>query len=210
MAPPVVTGLLPPQPLADGLAAPAGQPAGVVSDAGLTGQPAGVSPTGLTGQVPSGLSGLATVTVVNCVLVTEVLLVQSPSGCQVGTMMPVGLPVGLGHSPWGLPPGLPPVGFGQPSVMGHTVVLTAMTSVVTWPSLAGQLVTVGAQLVMVYVLVEYTVEVVQPVGHSVATGVEVAVTGQTVVETAMVRVTTWAGQLVTWGPHDVIVSVVVL
>jgi len=202
MAPPVVTGLLPPQPLAEGLAAPAGQPAGVVSDAGLTGQPAGVSPTGLTGQVPSGLSGLATVTVVNCVLVTEVLVVQSTSGCQVGTMMPVG----LGHSPWGLPP----VGLGQPSVMGHTVVLTAMTSVVTWPSLAGQLVTVGAQLVMVYVLVEYTVEVVQPVGHSVATGVEVAVTGQTVVETAMVRVTTWAGQLVTWGAHDVMVSVVVL
>jgi hypothetical protein len=43
-------------------------------------------------------------------------------------------------------------------------------------------------------LVEYTVEVVQPpwgqpVG--VGAGVEVLVTGQTVVETAMVSVTTW-------------------
>jgi hypothetical protein len=35
--------------------------------------------------------------------------------------------------------------------MGHTVVLTGTISVVTWP--LGQLVTVGAQLVMVYVLV---------------------------------------------------------
>lgn len=35
------------------------------------------------------------------------------------------------------------------SVTGHTVVYRDMTSVVTWPILAGQLVTVAAQLVMV-------------------------------------------------------------
>jgi hypothetical protein len=62
--------------------------------------------------------------------------------------------------------------------------------VVTLPILPGQSVTVAAQLVIVYVLVEYTVEVVQPVGQAVAEGVEVGVTGQTVVDTAIVCVTT--------------------
>ena len=36
------------------------------------------------------------------------------------------------------------------AAMGQTVVYSATVSVVTWPSLAGQLVTVGAQEVTVY------------------------------------------------------------
>lgn len=39
------------------------------------------------------------------------------------------------------------------SAMGQTVVVTAMTSVVTFPMRAGQLVTVGAHDVIVYVVV---------------------------------------------------------
>jgi len=53
--------------------------------------------------------------------------------------------------------------------------------------------------------VEYTVEVVQPVGQAVAVGV-VVVTGQTVVEMAMVWVTTAVPQLLVPGTHDVVVS----
>ena len=53
---------------------------------------------------------------------------------------------------------LPPL--PSDSVTGHTVVYRSMVSVVTCPSFAGQLVTVGAQDVMVYVLVSRTVEVV--------------------------------------------------
>jgi len=48
------------------------------------------------------------------------------------------------------------------AVTGQTVVYRLMISVVTWP-LAGQLVTVAAQEVMVYTLVVYTVEVVYSV-----------------------------------------------
>jgi len=57
----------------------------------------------------------------------------------------------------------PDVGAAPPvsvAVTGHTVVYRLMTSVVTEPSLAGQLVTVGAQDVTVYTVVLYTVEVV--------------------------------------------------
>jgi len=49
-----------------------------------------------------------------------------------------------------------------------------MVSVVTWPILPGQSVTVGAQEVMVYTLVLYTVEVVYFAGYEVATGELVA------------------------------------
>jgi hypothetical protein len=96
--------------------------------------------------------GLGTVRVVKLVVVTEVVVVESVSS----------------------PPPLEPVGLGGlavtcaevegtlvPSVIGQTVVLTAMVSVVTWPILPGQSVTVAAQLVMVYVVVVYTVDVVQ-------------------------------------------------
>lgn len=46
------------------------------------------------------------------------------------------------------------------SVTGQTVVLMGIVEVITWVESAGQLVTVGAQLVIVISLVEYTVEVV--------------------------------------------------
>ena len=45
------------------------------------------------------------------------------------------------------PPGM--LGVVVASATGQTVVYKLMTSVVTWPSLAGQLVTVGAQDVIV-------------------------------------------------------------
>ena len=61
-----------------------------------------------------------------------------------------------------------------------------MTSVVTEPSLAGQLVTVGAQDVTVYTVVVYTVEVVYAVVEVAVVEVAgalvwVSVTGQIVV-----------------------------
>jgi hypothetical protein len=148
-------------------------------------------------------SALGTVRVVKRVVVDEVVVVESVSS---SSPLP---PVGLG----GLAVTCAEV-EGTPvavtSVMGQTVVLTAMVSVVTWPILPGQSVTVAAQLVMVYVVVVYTVDVVQPAGseeEAVASGalVEVSVTGQTVVDTAMVSVTTWPGQSVTVGGHDVAV-----
>lgn len=79
------------------------------------------------------------------------------------------------------------------AVTGHTVVYKAIVSVVTLPILAGQLVTVGAQDVIVYTEVVYTVLVVYCVtegeevsfaGEEVAVTpfpVSVAVTGHTVV-----------------------------
>jgi hypothetical protein len=48
---------------------------------------------------------------------------------------------------WYTPPGT--LGVVVASVTGQTVVYKLMISVVTWPSFAGQLVTVGAQEVMV-------------------------------------------------------------
>jgi len=53
-----------------------------------------------------------------------------------------------------------------------------MTSVVTEPSLAGQLVTVGAQDVTVYTVVVYTVEIVNAVVEAAA--VEVAAGGDSI------------------------------
>ena len=46
------------------------------------------------------------------------------------------------------------------SVTGQTVVLMGIVEVIIWVESAGQLVTLGAQLVIVISLVEYTVEVV--------------------------------------------------
>lgn len=57
------------------------------------------------------------------------------------------------------------------AVTGHTVVETAMVEVMTLIELAGQLGTVGAQLVMVISLVVYTVEVVHWTGVVTGTGV---------------------------------------
>jgi hypothetical protein len=73
------------------------------------------------------------------------------------------------------------------------VVYKLMVSVVTCPT--GQFVTVGAQEVMVYVVVAYTVETDQAVGYGVSYGVAFAVavasasvTGQTVVYRLMTSV----------------------
>jgi hypothetical protein len=60
------------------------------------------------------------------------------------------------------------------AVTGHTVVETAMVEVMTLIELAGQSVTVGAQLVMVISLVVYTVEVVHWTGVVTGTGVVMA------------------------------------
>jgi len=94
---------------------------------------------------------------------------------------------------------------------GQTVVYKEIISVVTDPNKAGQLVIVGAQLVIVYTEVAYTVEVVDAGGGGGgAYGTEVAasLTGQTVVYSAMVSVVTdpnKAGQLVIVGAQLVIV-----
>ena len=69
-----------------------------------------------------------------------------------------------------------------------------IVSVVTWPILAGQSVTVAAQLVIVYTVVVETVIVVFSLpGRDVVVGreVSVAVMGQTVVYKSIVRVVTF-------------------
>ena len=69
-----------------------------------------------------------------------------------------------------------------------------IVSVVTWPILAGQSVTVAAQLVIVYTVVVETVIVVFSLpGRDVVVGseVSVAVTGQTVVYKSIVTVVTF-------------------
>lgn len=88
--------------------------------------------------------------------------------------------------------------FVSVAVTGHTVVYHGMVSVVTW--FTGQLVTSGAQDVMVYTRVVYTVLVVQGwaasvvavvAGVVVGAGVFVSpLTGQTVVYRGMVSVVT--------------------
>lgn len=76
------------------------------------------------------------------------------------------LPLGLaGDDAVGVDPA------GPVSVTGHTVVETAMVEVTTVVESAGQLVTVGAQLVIVISLVVYTVDVVH-LGGELAPGVE--------------------------------------
>ena len=83
-------------------------------------------------------SGLGTVSVVNLVVVALVVEVQSYSGPSV--------PAVVGRA--GGSEGAAPL-----DEIGHTVVPIGTTSVVTWPILSGQSVLVGAQLVMVYVVV---------------------------------------------------------
>ncbi|KAL2256366.1 hypothetical protein VTK26DRAFT_1782 [Humicola hyalothermophila] len=162
----------------------------------VAGKPAhGAELLGLTSVLGVG-PPLGTVRVVKRVVVILVIEVESCSGASCD-LMPAGSDEGDGAAT---------------SVIGHTVVLTGTVSVVTCPILSGQSVTVGGQLVMVYVLVAKTVEVVQPTGREVVSGiaVSVGVTGQTVVETAMVSVTMRPGHLVTVGSHDVMVYVVVV
>lgn len=78
---------------------------------------------------------------------------------------------------------------GVVSVTGHTVVEMAMVEVTTEVESAGQLVTVGAQLVTVISLVVYTVEVVHFSG-TLATGLEVPTAGDVPVgEVAVVEIT---------------------
>lgn len=91
--------------------------------------------------------------------------------------------------------------------------MLVMTSVVTLPT--GQLVTVGAQLVMVYTLVILVVDVagccspgtLPAAGADEARGAVVEVTGQTVVYRGIVSVTTapTPGQLVIVGAQLVMV-----
>ncbi len=110
---------------------------------------------------------------------------------------------------------------------GQTVVYKNTVSVVTWPILAGQSVTLAAQLIIVYVVVPYTVEVVYAgadvttpaeVCSDVATGevgevtapadVSVAETGQIVGDKALVSVVPcpiWAGPSVTGAAPLVLV-----
>ena len=95
------------------------------------------------------------------------------------------------------------------SVIGQIVVETGIVFVVTWPT--GQFVTVEAQLVIVSTEVVYIVLTVDPGGTDiigVVKGAEVdSVTGQTVVEIAIVFVVTWpTGQFVTVEAQLVIVS----
>jgi hypothetical protein len=97
---------------------------------------------GLEGAATGAVEpGLGTVRVVNRVVVICVVEVESISdACDAGA---------------GPETEADADGEGEAtSVMGQTVVLTAITSVVTWPILAGQSVTVDAQLVTVYVVVE--------------------------------------------------------
>jgi len=130
----------------------------------------GTGPPGapdLDGRPADGLPlvgpALGTVRVVKRVVVSLVVVVESgPSEPGLPPLPPLPPPgaeavmvaVGLGGLTVGLPPaGLPEegdgVGTAPPSVMGQMVVLMAMISVVTWPILLGQSVTVGAQLVTV-------------------------------------------------------------
>jgi hypothetical protein len=115
----------------------------------LVGRPddgAGVVTSALVG------SGLGTVRVVKRVVVSSVVEVESVSGTSLLPLL-----VGLGASTllplllvaWGTSLSLPLlVEWGtSTSVMGQTVVETAMVSVVTWPT--GQSVTVAEHEVMV-------------------------------------------------------------
>jgi hypothetical protein len=87
-------------------------------------------------------------------------------------------------------------------------------SVVTWPILPGQSVTVGAQDVIVYTDVTEIVEVISVggIGITVIVGTPwLEETGHTVVYRGIVLVITWPrGQLVTVGAHEVIVSISVV
>lgn len=95
----------------------------------------------------------------------------------------------------------------EASDTGQIVVETGIVFVVTDPT--GQFVTVAGHLVIVSTRVVYTVEVVYSSGEDVGElgVVSVSVTGQIVVETAIVLVVTEpTGQFVTVAGHFVIVS----
>lgn len=99
------------------------------------------------------------------------------AGVVAGTS-PVGVLTAVGISGLDFEPGATEdgtvAGTVSVSVTGHTVVETAMVEVTTVVESAGQLTTVGAQLVMVTCVVEYTVEVVMRVvdGAIVMTGTD--------------------------------------
>jgi hypothetical protein len=92
-----------------------------------------------------------TVMVVNLVVVACEVVVESPSS---SSLPPTGELV-VAAAPGAVEVGFDADADGVTAVTGHTVVVTATSSVVTWPSLPGQSVAaLGGQLVMVYVLVE--------------------------------------------------------
>jgi hypothetical protein len=94
----------------------------------------------VTGELPLGPAGLD----------------DDPAGTLSVGIEPVGA-VSVGEDPTGV---VDWPAAGVVSVTGHTVVEMAMVEVTTVVESAGQLVTVGAQLVIVISLVVYTVEVV--------------------------------------------------
>lgn len=99
--------------------------------------------TGLTVLVPTEPALLETVMVVKLVAVTLTVDVVSTSGSS--SIPFVATPVGMASDSV--------TAEEETSEIGQMVVVTATTSVVTWPILLGQSVTVTGQLVMVYVLV---------------------------------------------------------
>jgi heme/copper-type cytochrome/quinol oxidase subunit 2 len=115
----------------------------------------------VTGELPLGPAGL-----------------EDPTGTLPVGIDPVGA-VSVGEGPAGV---VDCPAAGVVSVTGHTVVEIAMVEVTTVVESAGQLVTVGAQLVIVISLVVYTVEVVHlggalepgviPAAGVVAAGIE--------------------------------------
>lgn len=76
---------------------------------------------------------------------------EEPAGEDGSTGVLTG---GAGELAGKVPLGTVPAGAVSVSVTGHTVVETGMVDVMTENELAGQSVTVGAQLVIVYSLVE--------------------------------------------------------
>lgn len=121
-----------------------------VDSGGIDEPPAGTEALELTGKVPEGTA-------------VDVTGEPGEEAGEVAGRLPLGLgPAGVDS------PGVEAAGVV--SVTGHTVVETAMVEVTTEVESAGQLVTVGAQLVTVISLVVYTVEVVH-LGGTLAAGV---------------------------------------
>lgn len=101
--------------------------------------------TGLTVSVPIESVLLETVMVVKLVAVTLTVDVVSTSDSSSTPF--VATAVGMASDSV-------TTAEEETSEIGQTVVVTATTSVVTWPILLGQSVTVTGQLVITYVLVE--------------------------------------------------------
>lgn len=106
----------------------------------------------VTGELPLGPAGLVT----GELPLGPAGLDDDPAGTLSVGIEPVGA-VSVGEDPAGV---VDWPAAGVVSVTGHTVVEMAMVEVTTVVESAGQLVTVGAQLVIVISLVVYTVEVV--------------------------------------------------